>query len=113
MTVRDDLAAAADSVEGIDANAFYIPGTHAGHTFVRLERIAYPNPFGGIRHWNVITVLPPTLGEAERFLEEKVPLLREALEPHLVITEVVPQQLQLDADRAPLLCVFLNGHREE
>lgn len=111
MSTRDDLAQAASSVEGLTGHPYYVQGTDPGHTFVRLDRIAYPNPFGGIAHYNVVMVLPQDLDAAERYVEHHLPLLVEALAPHLVITEAVMQRLNITGV-GDLPCVFVNGRRE-
>lgn len=112
VEVRQELAAAAASVPGISAHPFHVQGTRPGHTYVRLERIDYPNPFGGLRRWNVVVVLPQDQAKAEEYLEDKLPALLEALSPHLAIRDVVPQRLGITGV-GDLLCVFINGQREE
>ena len=111
MGTREDIASAASTVEGIKAHPYYVQGTAPGHTYVRLERIEYPNPFGGVARFNVVVVLPQDLAQAEQFLEAKVPMLREAVAEHLVITSVVPQRLEITGVGI-VPCAFINGHRE-
>ncbi len=110
--VRRDLADAASSVPGIACHPYYVATTSTGHAFVRLERIDYPNKFGGVRLWNVVVLLPQDPSKAEVWLEEYLPPLREALTPHLDVTSVVPQQLNITGVGV-LPCVFINGNREE
>lgn len=112
MSVREDLAAAASSVDGITGHPYFVQTTTPGHAFVRLERIDYPNAFGGVVRWNVVLILPQDLGQAERFLEDKVPAIREAVGEHLVVTSVQPQRLEL-AGVGVVPVAFVNGHREE
>lgn len=112
MSVRVEIADAASTVDGITAHPYFKQGSHPGHTFVRIDRIEYPNPFGGVCFWSVIVVLPSDMEQAEKFIETKVPLIRAAIDPHLAITEVVPQRLNI-MGTSDLLCVFINGHREE
>ncbi|GAB3663483.1 hypothetical protein GCM10027596_26710 [Nocardioides korecus] len=112
MSVRDELAAAASTVDGVTATPFYRQTTEAGSAFIRLDRIDYPDRFGGVRTWNVVVVLPQDLAEAEQYLEAKLPGLLEALEPHMTVREVVPQRLSI-TDVGALPCVFINGSREE
>lgn len=112
MSTRSELAAAAAAVDGIRAHEYVVGDTDPGTVYPRLERIEYPNPFGGIAHWNVVLVLPQDLAEAEKYLELKLPTLKAAIEPHLVVTGVTLQRLQLDV--AGLLpTAFINGHREQ
>lgn len=111
MSTRTDLATAASTVEGITAHPSYVQGTDPGLTFVRLERIDYPNPFGGVAHWNVVVVLPQDIAAAERFVEDHLEPLRLALEPYLAITSAVPQRIEFPGVGV-VPCVFINGHRE-
>ena len=84
-----------------------------GHTpIVRLDRIEYPNPFGGVARWNVVVALPQDMAAAEKFIEDKVPALRAAVGEHMVVTEVLPQRLNITGV-GELPCVFINGFREE
>lgn len=109
--IRQAIADAANTVEGIEAHPYYVGHLDPGTAFVRLERIDYPNPFGGIRRWNLVVLLPQDLGDAEELLEDLVPKLREALADELPVTEVTPQQLQINGSYLP--CVFITGHRAE
>lgn len=112
MSVRDDLASAASEVEDITAHPFYVQGTRAGHAYIRRDRVEYPDKFGSVGWWNVVVVLPSDQAKAEMFLEDHLPLLRAALAPHMTVTEAVPQRLNIPGV-GDLLCVFINGHREE
>lgn len=109
--VRQELAGAASTVEGITAHPYYVQDTSPGHTFIRLERVTYPNRFGGLDRWNVVVVLPQDLAEAEKFFEDHIEDLYAALAPHLAIDEAVLQQLNITGVGI-LPCVFINGHRE-
>ena len=111
MSTRSELAAAAATVAGITAHEYMVGDTEPGTVYPRLDRIEYPNPFGGIAHWNVVLVLPQDYADAERYVEETLPALKEALDPHIVITAVLLQRLQLDGV-GTLPVAFINGHRE-
>lgn len=78
--VRQALADAANTVAGIKAHPYYTEGTAPGTAHVQLDRIEYPNPFGGVAHWRVVVLLvAEDYAASEKYLEEKVPLLREAV----------------------------------
>lgn len=111
MSTREDLEAAAHTVPGIKAHAYVVGDTEPGTVYPRLDRIEYPNAFGGIAHWSVVLVLPQDYAEAEQYVEEVLPDLKAALDPHLVITAVLLQRLQLDGI-GTLPVAFINGHRE-
>lgn len=110
--MRQAIADAATGVEGITCHPYFVQSTSPGSAMVRLDRIAYPNPFGGVCHWNVVVMLPQDQAAAEAYIDTKVPLIRAAILPQLVVTEVQQQQLKIDG-LGILPCVFINGHREQ
>lgn len=111
MSTRAELATALNAVEGIRAHAYYEQGTRAGLAYVRLERIEYPNPFGGVARWSVVVILPQDLAKAERFVEDNLPALHEAVDPHLAITSAELQRINFDSSGV-LLALIITGHRE-
>lgn len=112
MSAREEIAEAVSaSFTGVVCTPYYTQATNPGAAFVRLERIDFPNRFGGVAHWNVVVVLPQDLAAAEAYLEEIIPGLLPALSPHLVVTSVAPQRMEFP-DVGALPCVFINGHRE-
>ena len=109
--VRTALAEAANTVDGISVQPWFRSSTKAGDGMVRLDRITYPNPFGGIRTWQVLIVLPQDLAQAERYLEDKTPALVEALGNEMAVDSATPQQIALDTGALP--CLVIEGHRAE
>lgn len=111
--VRQLLADAASEVQGLSISPYFSQlNIKPGHGFVRIDRIEYPNRFGPIFRWSVVTVLPGDSAKAEKYIDETVPALVDALSPHLAVDEARPQQLSI-TDVGLLPCVFINGHREE
>jgi hypothetical protein len=106
---RTAIAAAANSVSGIHCNPYFVQTTKAGDAMVRLQQITYPNVFGGVATWQVLVLLPQDIATAERYLEEKVPALVEALGTEMTVTTVQPQQLALETGSVP--CVVIEGTR--
>lgn len=109
--VREKLAAAANAVPGITCTPWFRQTTKAGDAMVRLDRIEYPNVFGGLRTWQLVLVLPQDLAAAEKYIEDKTPALYEALSAEMVIRRISPQQLALDTGTIPVL--FIEGQRED
>lgn len=109
--VRAVIAAAANTVEGIDCTPYFRQSTKPGSAVVRKDRVTYPNKFGGLVTWQVLVMLPQDLASAEKYMDEKVPALVDALAPHLVVTEAVAQQLALETGAVPI--VLIQGTREE
>lgn len=112
LAVRQALATAATAVADVDCDPHFIQSTRPGSAMVRLDRIEYPNAFGGICHWNVIVMLPQDQAQAEQWIDNHKTALREAIAEELVITSIQPQRLETKT-AGVLLCVFINGHREE
>lgn len=110
--VRQLLADAASTVEGITGHAYYVQATDPGHCSVRLTKVAYPNALGGVAHWSVDVTLPQDLADAEHFAERVLPDLHEALDPHLVITEASLGRLSIP-NVGDLPTLFITGHRED
>lgn len=112
VDVRKAIADAASTAAGISCNPYYVQSTKPGQAMVRLDRIEYPDKFGGVCHWNVIVMVPQDQAQAEKYLDEKIPAVREAIAGELVVTQIQPQRLELKG-AGVVLCVFINGHREQ
>ncbi len=110
--VRQEIATALSSVDGITAHPYFVQATEPGTALVRLDRVEYPNPFGGVAHWNIVVLLPQDLEAAEKYVEDKVPAIRVAIESLIFVTQVRPQRLDLPGVGV-VPCVFITGHREE
>jgi hypothetical protein len=108
---RTAIAEAANGVTGIHCNPYFVQTTKAGDAMVRLDRITYPNAFGGVATWQVLVLLPQDIATAEKYLEEKIPALVEALAEQMSIRTITPQQLALETGSVP--CVIVEGTREE
>lgn len=109
--VRTALADAANTVEGINVAPYFKQSTKPGSGMVRKDLVDYPNTFGGVVTWQVLVFLPQDMATAEKFLDEKGPLLVAALSPEMRVTTVTPQQLALDQGAVPI--VLISGQREE
>lgn len=112
MSVREDLAAAASSVEGISVQPYFNQTTKAGSGMVRMDRTDYPNVFGGIVTWQILVMLPQDIAQAEKYLEAKAPALVAALSEHMVVRTVAPQQIQIEGAQI-LPALVISGTREE
>lgn len=109
--VRQALADAANAVAEFNCSPYFRAATKPGSAHVRLDRIEYPNRFGGICYWQVVVILPQDMTSAEKYIDEHIPALRSALADELVVTSVTPQQIVFDGPALP--CVFIEGWREE
>lgn len=109
--VRTALATAASTVPGVDCVEYYRQSTKPGDAMVRRAGTVYPNVLGGVVTWQVLIVLPQDLATAQKYLDEKVPLIVAALQGELHITSATPQQLAFDTGLVP--GAVIEGQREE
>lgn len=109
--VRQALADAASTVEGVTVTPYFRQVTRPGHGMVRKDRVDYPSKFGGVVTWQVFVFLPSDQKAAEEWLDEQAPQLVAALTPEMNIDTVMPQQLALDSGSVPV--VLIQGIREE
>lgn len=110
--VRTQLAAAANTVDGVKCTPTYTQLSRVGQACVRRDRIDYPNAFGGVASWNVVVCLGQDMGRAEAFFDDTVPALVEALGEVMQVKSAAPQQLKL-VDGTTVLAAFITGLREE
>jgi hypothetical protein len=111
MTARDEIAAAASTVAGVNVTPYYRQNLQAGQGFVRLHAKARDNSgFGWMDTWQVWLALPQDIPTAEAWLDDTTPALIEALSPVLVLTTVTPSTLVVDANSVP--GVVIEGARE-
>lgn len=109
--VRTQLAEAANTVYEVNAQPYFVQTTKPGATLIRLNRVEYPNPFGGVAFWDVVVVLPQDLAAAERYVEQVVPQVRDALLEVMFVDVITPQLMDFGAGSVP--CAVITGHREE
>lgn len=109
--VRDKIATAASAVVGVNVTPYFRQVTKPGQGMVRMDRINYPNAFGGVVTWQVVVLLPQDIAQAERWLDENGSVLRAAVAEELVVQSMTPQQLALDTGTVP--AVVIEGQREE
>lgn len=109
--VRQALATAASTVNGVFCTPYFVPGIEPGHGYVQLDRIEFPDAFGGVAHWQLFVVLPHDQAQAETWADTNRAALVNALRPHLVVTRFAVARLELD-DLGFLPVVVLTGHRE-
>lgn len=109
--VREAIAAAASTVDGISVTPYFRQVTKPNQGFVRRSRTDYPNTFGGVVTWAVVVVMPAaTVEDTERWLDENGPALVAAVEGEMTVTSMVPF-IATDAGNAPY--VVIEGTREE
>lgn len=111
LEVRTAIAAAASTVDGIEVTPYFRQVTKTGTGMVRLDRIEYPNRFGGIATWQVIVILPQDVSSAEKFIDTNLAALETAVRNEMSVRRVTPQEIVL-SDGSKLPCVIIEGTRE-
>lgn len=112
QVAREAIAAAANTVAGVNVTPYYRQITRTGEGMVRLDRIEYPNVFGGVCTWQVLVSVPQDIESAERWLDQNGSALRGAVAEELLVTSMSIQQLALN-DGSAVLSVVIEGNREE
>lgn len=110
--VRQAIADACNSVEGVKVSAYFRQDPNPGTGLVRFGGTNRPNRLGGLNTWQVVIFVSQDIADAERWIDGHVPQLLDALEPemgHPLAAE--PQQLALDTGTVPV--VVIQGTREE
>lgn len=107
---RAEIAAAANTVDGIHCSPHFRQTTKPGDAMVRLDRRRRDDTgFGWITTWQVLLVLPADLAQSEKYLDQHADDLADALGEALTVTTVTPQQLALDSGTVPV--VIFEGTR--
>lgn len=111
MTAREEIAAAASTVAGVECAAYYVNQTTPGHAFVQWMRTDYPNRLGGEDYWAVLVTLPSDAAAAQQWVEQHKAALVDALGEAMVVTQALPQ-LVPETDNPSKKVLAVEGHRE-
>lgn len=109
--MREAIAAAASTVDGVDVSPYFRQATRPGSGMVRRDRSDYPSRIGGATTWQVLVLLPQDIATAERWLDANAAALRKAVGTELDVRSVTPQQLAIDTGTVP--AVVIEGTRED
>lgn len=109
--IRQEIAAAVNSVAGISCSERFRQTTKPGDAMVRLDRIDYPDRLGGIGTWQVLIVLAQDVATAEAWIDTNRDDLVTAVATTLSVRRVFPAELALDSGKVPVL--FIEGTRED
>lgn len=98
MAARDDIAAAASTVEGINCTPFYRQSTKSGDAHVRRgpdNRDA--SGFGFMTTWQVWVVLSQDLTSTEKWIDANGAALTAALRREMTVLSLTPTELLIGA----------------
>lgn len=112
MSVRDDIAAAASTVEGVNVSPSYRQVSEPGTGFLQLVSTTRDDTgLGWLDTWHVVIALSQDWPTAEAWVDSHRFALITALDSEVLVTGVTPQQIQLDS--GPVIpCVVVEGSRE-
>lgn len=111
MTAREEIAAAASTMDGLEISPFYRVVSKPGQGYVEWLRTEYPNELGGEDYWGVVVMLPTDLAAAQQWIEDNRYAARAALRPALIVTQTRPERLDLP-DMPIIRALVIEGHRE-
>lgn len=96
MGAREEIAAAASTVDGVTITATYRQTLKAGQGFVKWNgRDRDDSGLGWIDTWQVWVAVPQVVEAAETWLEGHLDDLIEQLDTELVVTSATPADLVL------------------
>lgn len=111
MTTREDIAAAASTVDGLNVTPYYRQNLTTGNGFVRLAVRNRPsNGFGWLDTWEVWIAGPSDIEAAEKWIEAKQDALLAALKAEMHISSLTPSDLTVGNTSTPGIVV--SGVRE-
>lgn len=106
MSVRDDLAAAATVESVTNVTPYYRQVAKPGEGMVRLDRITRDSTgLGYMATWQIAVFLPQDQAAAERWLEDNLTTLVDAVSEQLVVTSATPSQIPIDSGTVPALVI--------
>lgn len=111
--IRQEIADACSSVEGVIVSPHISSSTKAGTGSVRWAGLVRDN-LGGLATWQVVLWLSSDMATAERFVDTKLPLVLDALrESRAMFPDLRVTAQTFVLDTAEVAAVVIEGQREE
>ena len=111
MSAREEIAAAASTVDGVECTPFYRGAGEVGAGYVEWSRSEWPNRFGAVDFWSVVIVVPSEPDAAEHWVEDHRQALYDGISEALIVTTISPSLVPI-TDGPSLKAVTVAGHRE-
>jgi len=113
VTAREEIAAAASTVDGVEVFPEYAHVTTPGQGYVTWLRTEYPNGLGGEDYWGVVITLPTDTAAAQAWVAEHLGPLWKALRKSrcMTVTGARPD-VDLPTDNQAQKVLIIEGHRE-
>lgn len=114
MTARDEIAAAVNTVDGLNCSTYARQTPKTGDAWVSIGSVnAADNGWGYVTTWEVRVACPQaSRAEVERYAERLLPALLPALDDELTVTQVTFTEVAADLGGSALPCLLVTGHRE-
>lgn len=109
MSDREDIAAAANAVAGINVYPGFRESTKIGDGWMKLIGMT-PQTFGYIREWMVVIVIPNQVTGAEEWMDTNLEAIADALSRQLEITKITPTAVPL-SESGTVYAVAIQGVR--
>lgn len=113
MSARDELAAAASTISGINVTPRYRQSPKPGDGFVRLsQRARDDSGLGFIDTWQIWLAVSQDVVTTEQWLEDNLDDLLAALDGAMYVTTVTPTELVIGTGGPSIPGVIVEGARE-
>lgn len=111
--VRQDLADAANTVQGVSVSPYYRQTTKPGSGFVRLDVMNRDDSgFGFINTWQVCILLSQEMKTAEVFIDAHAEELVNALAGEGAVISAQPVSLVVDGASIPTLIITVAREKD-
>lgn len=106
MSTRDDIAAAASTVDGVKVAPYYRQSAKVGDGWVVLQRLDRDDSgLGFMESWAVMVTLAQDVKTAEKWIETRAAALAAALETELHVMALIPATLTTTKGTVPGLVI--------
>lgn len=109
---REAIAAAANTVAGLNVSPYYRQSFKANDGAVQIASGTVTSKFDRMATWRVYVALSQDVKTAEKWIDEHIQELLDALWPELVITTWAPQEL-VAPDGNSVNGLYVEGNRAQ
>lgn len=109
---RQVLAAAANTVSGLNVSEYYRQSFKAGDGAVQIVSGTVPSKFDRMNTWRVYVAISQDVKTAEKWIDAHIKELIDALWPVLVITTWAPQELVTESGLS-INGLYIEGNRAQ
>lgn len=112
-TVREILAAAVSALEGIQVEPYYRAVSGPGRGWIEHIRTEFPGSqiHGAWQHWGVVVCVPTDMAAAQKYVDDHLVALSNALWPLMDLTQVRNEEIS-QTDGQIIKAMVIEGRRE-